>query len=276
MKLLDSIVDYAGLFPPAGLPMSEAVRNYSRYRAGENAWMLGRFVVPCGRLPEFSREVNQSREWPVSMLAAPDLNATIDAIERYDIDIIEFKASTADQIERTIDRLPGGVTPYFEIPIAGDAAPLMDALAACGARAKVRTGGITPDAFPAAPDLAQFIRTCYAHGVPFKATAGLHHPIRGVYPLTYDKDSAKAPMFGFLNVFLAAAFAAQGAAEDELVSILNEECLPAFSFDDGGVGWRGRRLTSGQIAAARRDFAIAFGSCSFEEPVRELKAAGVL
>ena len=83
-------------------------------------------------------------------------------------------------------------------------------------------------------------------------------------------------MFGFLNVFLAAAFAAQGAAEDELVSILNEECLPAFSFDAGGAAWRGRRLTSDQMAAARRDFAIAFGSCSFEEPVRELKAAGVL
>jgi hypothetical protein len=52
-SLLDGLVDYAGLFPPAALPMDEAVRNYGAYRDGDSRAMLARFVLPVARLGEF-------------------------------------------------------------------------------------------------------------------------------------------------------------------------------------------------------------------------------
>ena len=85
--------------------------------------------------------------------------------------------------------------------------PRLAVLSAAGARAKVRTGGVTEGAFPASHALARFIQSCADAGVPFKATAGLHHPLRGEYRLTYEPGSPHGMMFGFLNVFLAAAFA---------------------------------------------------------------------
>ena len=81
--------------------------------------------------------------------------------------------------------LPEGVTAYFELPIDADPAPL----AGGRGRAKVRTGGLTPEAFPAPADLARFLYRCAKARVPFKATAGLHHPIRSMQRCTYEPDS---------------------------------------------------------------------------------------
>src|SRR5437660_1475932 len=52
--LLEHVIDYAGLFPPATLPLDEAVRNYARYRTEPEGWMLGRFICPAARLAELS------------------------------------------------------------------------------------------------------------------------------------------------------------------------------------------------------------------------------
>ncbi len=53
-RFLDQIIDYAGIFPPARLPIEEAITRYAEYRAGEDAWMLGRFICPAIRLPELT------------------------------------------------------------------------------------------------------------------------------------------------------------------------------------------------------------------------------
>src|SRR5713101_4042837 len=51
--LLNRILDYAGLFPPAKLPLEDALRTYLRYRKeSPHRWMLGRFVCPTARLPD--------------------------------------------------------------------------------------------------------------------------------------------------------------------------------------------------------------------------------
>src|SRR5262245_34827395 len=52
--LLTGVVDYAGLFPPAPLPLDQALANYLRYRTEEDSWMLGRFICPAARLAELS------------------------------------------------------------------------------------------------------------------------------------------------------------------------------------------------------------------------------
>ena len=49
---LSQIVDYAGLYPPASLPLEEAFANFVLYQQAEEAWMLSRFIIPAKRLEE--------------------------------------------------------------------------------------------------------------------------------------------------------------------------------------------------------------------------------
>jgi hypothetical protein len=51
-ELLTGLFDYAGLFPPASLAASDAVRTYADAREGDERWMLGRFVFPLQRRHE--------------------------------------------------------------------------------------------------------------------------------------------------------------------------------------------------------------------------------
>ncbi len=106
--------------------------------------------------------------------------------------------------------------------------------------------------------------------VPFKVTAGLHHPLRCIRPLTYEPNAPAGTMNGFLNVFIAAALP-QFAEK-----ILVEENPRAFAFDDGGAWWRDRRITIDELTRMRKHVAISFGSCSFEEPLADLREIGWL
>src|SRR5690606_18447116 len=155
-----------------------------------------------------------------------------------------------------------------------DPAPLIEAIGAAGAHAKIRTGGVTADAFPDAAQVARFLAACVRLGVPFKATAGLHHPIRAAYPLTYAPDAPRGTMFGYLNVFLAAALLHGGGSEADATELLEETRLGAFSFSDHGVSWDGYRFTLDDLAESRR-LALGVGSCSFDEPLDDLVTAGL-
>lgn len=240
--LLTGLIDYAGLFPPAALTMQDAVRNYARYRHGELAWALGKFVVQQERAKEVPAE------FPLSILG-----------------IDEVKAASVDDLEAIANNAHGRIV-YVEITDLS----LFDALRGRGLRAKIRTGGLTEDAFPTPQRIAAFLRACKERGVAFKATAGLHHPLRCVRPLTYEPNAPTGLMHGFINVFLAAAML------DDAEAILEERDASAFAFDDDGATWRDRRVSTEALASLRRDFAISFGSCSFEEPIADLRALGWL
>ena len=142
-----------------------------------------------------------------------------------------------------------------------------------GAFAKIRSGGVVPEAIPSMNQLADFILRCAELRLPFKATAGLHHPIRASHPLTYEADSPRAAMHGFINVFLAAAFA--WAGRTDLQPLLSETDPGAFRFDEQ-AHWRDWSLTADQVREARCNFAHSFGSCSFTEPVESLQQLGWL
>ena len=133
-----------------------------------------------------------------------------------------------------------------------------------------------PDAIPDPADLARFIAACAAAKVPWKATAGLHHPIRAEQALTYEPGSPRAVLHGFLNVFAAAAFAGGGAPFPDLEAVLREEDAAAFHLDDHGLSWRHLRVSTDEVVRSRRDFASSFGSCSFAEPVADLRTLGVI
>jgi hypothetical protein len=264
--LLSELIDYAGLFPPAGLDMAAAVREYASYLAGEYSWMLGRFVVQAGRLAEFEKAASRylgGEKWKIALLGRPAKPVEVDAVEL-----------RAERI-RDIQPIAGAET-YFEVTPALPLEATIEAIARAGVRAKIRTGGLTPEAFPEASRVARFLALCHKYGVAFKATAGLHHPVGGEHPFTYDPRSARGMMFGFVNLFLAAILIFNGGDEGDAAQLLEERSPNAFHFDNDAVCWRKYRITPEQIRQARERFAISFGSCSFEEPVRELEAMGLL
>lgn len=293
--LLTESIDYAGLFPPAGLDMTTAVENYARYREAPSAWALGRFVVPASRLAEF--EVAAARRvpervgfppWRLAVLAGEELAADLEITTAFNLrhshtgaqpllaDTMEVKASSVAGIEDIMHRIPRTLQAYVEVPIDPDPRDLLAAVHRLAGHAKVRTGGVTREAFPTTGNLTRFLRGCVQTGLPFKATAGLHHPLRAEYRLTYASDSPAGVMFGFLNLFLATAFLKGGMQEAEAARLLEEGVPEAFQFNDDSIAWRGHRLELDALRDARRLGVVSFGSCSFTEPVGDLEALHLL
>jgi hypothetical protein len=289
--LLEGAVDYAGLFPPAGLSMSEAVTNYAGYRSGDHSWMLGRFVLSVAQLDEFIESADDliSDEahgaWRLSALAGEDLTDSVRRVRNFNtkfaprvlIDSIEVKAASTSKIENTVNAVPPEIHTYFELALDEKFPDLLATVALKGKRAKIRTGGVTPDAFPKTRDIIRFVRTCLAANVPFKATAGLHHPVRCFKPLTYEPDAPMGTMHGFLNLFLMSGYAREGYRQNLLEEIMEDEFEEVFKFDESGATWRDQyRLSLFQIESLRATGIQSFGSCSFTEPVADLQKLGIL
>jgi len=158
-----------------------------------------------------------------------------------------------------------------------DLPDMISTLALQGQRAKIRTGGLTPDAFPKTDEIIRFVRACLAANVPFKATAGLHHPIRCFRPLTYEANSPTGTMHGFLNLFLMTGFAMEGYRTGLLEDVMEEEFDEVFEFVDQSAIWREQyTLNTWQIERLRKLGIQSFGSCSFDEPVADLQKLGIL
>jgi len=131
--------------------------------------------------------------------------------------------------------------------------------------------------FPTAADICGFLTSCCRHNVAFKATAGLHHPFCGTYRLTYEpSDNRTAAMHGFLNLFLGAIFLYAGIRPELLPELFSAASPAEFTFEERGISWRHHWASNEQIDEARAGFAIAFGSCSFDEPLRALKQMRLL
>jgi hypothetical protein len=289
-ELLHASIDYAGLFPPAQLDMTTAVENYARYLASDSAWALGRFIVPAARLAELAEAARRcwadpaGTPWPMAALAGSNRAGDLNHILQFDaahgahghVDTLELKASSAAEIQRSMAEIPRQLQVYVEIPIDEDPAKLIEEVGRRGARAKVRTGGVTRDAFPSATQLARFIERCVASGVPFKATAGLHHPLRAEYRLTYEPGAPTGRMFGFLNLFIAAALLRAGLKLEEAEQALEESNLSALRVEENGISWREHRLSLSDLKQLRQQVIISFGSCSFTEPLDELKGLHLL
>lgn len=295
--LFQAIVDYAGLFPPAKLGMPETVQNYARYLDSDDAWMLGRLIVPVARLDEFKQcaaemlpKSDDQDPWTISAITAaagtPDFERDLEAIAAFNechahaanglaiVDVIEFKADSAKAIDAALDVISDAddeLFPYVEVPITEDPRGLIATLVGSEAGAKVRTGGVTADLYPTPHDLARFVSACATADVPFKATAGLHHPLR------HHSDAVDTEEFGFLNVFLAGCILHDHELEEpELIDLLTESQIDAFTFEDDRITWRDHIVDAEAIQEARESFVVSFGSCSFDEPREDLRDIDLL
>ena len=288
---LGGLIDYAGLFPPAELDMEAAAAGYRAARTGPEAWMVDRFLCPVARLEELAGVLmgtmgSGEPAWRISAIATgTDLDAEVATIEAFEaemggaasVQLVETRVPSGDLAvwaARAVEMLDRVV--FFEIPWQADIATALDALAAArdGTRralgAKLRTGGLIIDDFPPPEAVAAFIAACHDRSLPMKVTAGLHHPVRHVDPET------GFTRHGFLNLLAAAALASRGDDITTLVQVVGDDDPRAFTLDRSGLRWRDQAVSATDLQSARRDLFVAYGSCSFDEPVDDLTALGVL
>lgn len=255
----------------------------------------------------YMEHLGSGEPWRVSAIVRPgDVEADVDAVGAFNAkhdsesaglarcDTLEIRvpsegdpdaaragATGAAFIDAVQEDLPDDLFTFFEIPTSGDPRGLIAAIAGTGSGAKLRTGGVTPDAYPSAEDIAKTIHACAAAEVPFKCTAGLHHPFRGERALTYDDGAPRGVQFGFLPITLAAALVRDRAIDAaQTAALLASDGADAFEFADEGAAWNhgGERFSVGttDLINTRRDFFMAIGSCSFDEPIDDLRDLGLL
>jgi len=291
--LLSGLIDYAGMFPPAKLSLEEAAKNFIHYMGGRHAWMLGKLVLRAAQLTEFRDYLTgnpgaRGRTISLSVLLgaeplrdaqrireAQDL-ATAGASPLFSVDAVEVRPGSPAMVAELAAILPKGLPVFCEVATREDLARWLTALKQVGWFAKIRTGGTSREAFPSSSEVAEFLVQCKTHGVAFKATAGLHHPVRSEHPLTYDANSPCGVMHGFINVFLGAALLECGISKDQLIAVLDHTDARHFSFSGDFAHWGKLFVNQDDVAGTRRHFAMSFGSCSFEEPIQDLQKLALL
>jgi hypothetical protein len=284
---MTELIDYAGLFPPAALPLREAILNYHSYFYEEDSWMLGAFVIPASRLGElepFRDLFNEQLPLRLSIILSKSdkLRTDLDAIQLFSetyqtagmIEAIEVPPSFQmnSKIFDKLDQLVSGYRIYCEI--AGTSEQLQSSLnrikmlnqdSTRPMGIKFRMGGITANLFPSAKKASFVIHECKKLGLSLKFTAGLHHPIRQ-YRLEVETF-----MHGFVNVFTASIMAyCLSIKEETIEAILLEDNPDHFTFTINELSWRNLTVSSKEINKARNVFALSYGSCSFDEPREEL------
>jgi hypothetical protein len=244
--LLERLIDHAALFPPASMSMEDALAEDRAARTSPYAWMLDRFVCPASKLGDLD-----GLDAPVSVVLDGELESPAAAIE---VRLTEPRPEPRELIgtARRLRELSPEV--YFELLLGerwrDDLPAAIGAIAVVGARVKLRCGG---DVVPTAEQVALVMVSCHATRVPMKATAGLHHPLR------------RGSQHGFLNFLCAAAHS--GRSAEDVRAILEEESLGALPLSS---------LTAEEARTTRSTLFKGFGSCSWREPVDDLRSLGVL
>ncbi|MER5645962.1 hypothetical protein [Streptosporangium sp. NPDC002524] len=256
--LFRELVDDAGLFPPTGLPMAEALERHRNDLAGNDPVLTHRFLCPAGRLAELRDHLT----FPIRVgliLDTPDV-PPLDGVAVELVEVRQAPGETPGTVsERLAGRLPGDARLFVEVP-AGDLAYLASLPRdATGPGLKFRCGGLTAGAFPGAADLGALVAHCARHGVPFKATAGLHNAVRHFDPvLGVDRH-------GFLNLVLAVC----AAVEDR-------DPVPVLRLTDVGELVRLAQAVPDDTAARARELLVSYGSCDTHTPIEDLVALGLI
>jgi hypothetical protein len=275
-RLFAALVDDAGLFPPEKLPMDAAVTRHRADEAAGHPVLSQRFLIPTSRLDEFRDALEPEDRWRLGLIVDTgfdqlgDLLTAVRDDPRLVPETVELRLPASDEPVSAVDRIaaqaassPGGPVVHVELsPVASGWETALTAVADRSLAAKVRCGGVEAAAFPGAADLAAFVLTAARHGVPFKATAGLHHAVRYRDPVTgFDHH-------GFLNLLLAVCRAVDhGEPADVRAALL---------IDDGAELADETRAVSPVSAVRARSIFLAYGSCSTSDPIADLTALGLV
>jgi hypothetical protein len=262
--LFDGLFDDAALFPPGDAPMAAAVPAHRdlRNRLGS---LVGPFVVPAGRLDELTGHLDAGPALGVSVISqADDMPAATRRVQddpglslaAVEVPAVADARAARDAVRVIDEVLPATVPAAVELPRSAARDDVLDVLAGTRYRAKLRTGGLRPELFPSAQELAETLHACVARDVAFKCTAGLHHAVRHTDPLTGFEHH------GLLNVLLAVSALSAGAPVPVAVEHLRTS-------DAGDLAATLRTWPSHRIGRVRALF-TSFGTCSVLEPVDDL------
>jgi len=296
--LLAHSIDYAGMFPPCSLSLEPALKNQAQYVRSPDAWMLGAFVLSIEQFNSTKQLLSQfDAQHPLRVAALgpktasadaflealDDADAAIRSLSRHNVDLISI-SHLEMYLPHDVDvaslqearSILGDLAVFWEAP-PDRAEETIALLAEFNSDAdsatfgyKLRTGGVTVDAFPASMQIAKALVTPATHQLPIKFTAGLHHPLRQY------REEVQTKMHGFLNVLGAAVLAAEHRWDtNQTAKMLEDENVDSFSFTDEFFAWREWRIDAKRLQYRRR-FVVSFGSCSFDEPREDLRALGFL
>lgn len=296
--LMAHSIDYAGMFPPCTLPLHPAIKNQADYVRSADAWMLGDFVLSTDQFNATRELLSEfDAQHPLRVAALGRRTATVDAfleavdaanaairvLAQHNVDLISI-SHLEMLLPNDVDiavlnearSILGDLSVFWEAP-PERAEQTIALLAQFNSNAgsatfgyKLRTGGVTADAFPTSMQTARALAMPATHQLPLKFTAGLHHPIRQY------RSEVETKMHGFLNVLGAAALSAEHQWDaDQTAIMLEDENAKSFSFTDDGFSWREWRIETARLEYRRR-FIVSFGSCSFDEPRDDLRALNLL
>ena len=263
-RLFTRLVDDAGLFPPTGLSMPDAIARYRSDRCASSEVLTGRFVCPAARLDELVSVLRPEDRVEVAVICSPlDDGAMSAAAARVERD----GRLSLGAIEGLFDpslprRSDGGVEVFAEVPLFGEWECAFEHLAESGLGLKVRCGGLDASFFPPVELLAAVIVSCARSSVSFKATAGLHHAVR-------HRDAATGFVHhGFANLVLAACRAVEGWDDDGVRA--------ALTIDDATSLVTELCAVDEKTADRARELFRSYGSCSTSEPVEDLGRLGLI
>ncbi len=286
------------MFPPCSLVLQPALRNQASYLRSPETWMLNGFVLPVEQFDAAKQLLSDfDPQHPLHVAAlgpkTTSANGFLKALEhavaairsfgRYDVDLVSIThlemslPQDADSaLLKEARAIVGDLLVFLEAPPerAEQTIRLLaehnfdENIATFGY--KLRTGGVTADAFPTSAQIAHALVARGTDQLPIKFTAGLHHPIRQF------RDEVKTKMHGFLNVLGAAVLAIEHQWDtDQAVIMLQDEDSRSFLFTDDFFAWREWKIDTERLQY-RRKFVRSFGSCSFDEPRDDLHALGLL
>lgn len=269
--LFTAIVDDAALFPPGSASMPDALAAHPHHKRALYADLVGRFLCPASRVQELIEVLPEDHELSLALIADTGPDGLADALalgrqdHRLNVEAVEVRPpdgpDLADAVEQVLATLPPMLA-FVELPRTPGWTGGLDAIAAAGRGAKLRTGGLHADAFPTPDDLATFVLACVERDVPFKCTAGLHRAIR------HHDESSGFVQHGFLNIVLATHAAVLGEGAQAVTALIAEqEAAPLLAAYE--------QVSDHEARRARGAF-VGFGSCSVLEPVDDLTRLGLL
>lgn len=300
-----SLIDYAGLFPPAALSLDESIKNYRDYLDHPNRWMLSRFVLTQAHLEKLTPSLvslfSASKALDLSLVTknpCSDIPAAAERLRSFpgstSLGSVEVPLLTGSDFTEQIDSChealsilaaPGGnISTFFELPLFDGWDEALPSVCAALSKArqqsrgligfKLRCGGTEPNLIPSPARIAHAISTCATQCVPIKFTAGLHHPFQRSMRRELSNPSVDS-MHGYFNVFFAAFAAHHCAIPAGKVEELLLRSDPAdLVFGDEALTWGEITISLDEITKLRSSMVISFGSCSFTEPLEDAARLG--
>ncbi len=274
--LLTRLCDDAAMFPPGNAPLSEAVPAHAEHRRASHAELVGSFVFPAGRLGELEEFLARSpypgelvlsltAPQPTAVPSALDHAGALEAVTVAAVEIAVPGECGVDELFAALEQistLRPEVALIVEVPRDGRRTAILERLAGSPYAAKFRTGGVVAEAYPDEAELADAITAAVTAGIPFKATAGLHHAVRNTASVTGFEQH------GFVNVLAAVAAVLDGADTEVVASVLAER-------DGAALAARLTVLPAERAAEVRNRF-LSYGTCSIAEPLADLRALGLV